>query len=166
MGAIPPYTFDNDTWEEWFVQVSLGCDKRLQEGIYDIEDQCSLMQLYCNLLNTVYSSWTRTIDNRLDHIDNPYVAYRVWMQYGFPDGPISHALEAQPSSVWRGPIWDQLLESSEAQFTPDTLSSFPILIAAIRESLAHGSLKARENLVDAIVHAAGYVCNGLIFGTI
>ena len=69
-------------------------------------------------------------------------------------------LEEQSSIVLRGPIWDEFLESLDLYFDFDDSSASSVLVAWIRETLAHGSLKARVNLL------AELVCRFSMFGIV
>jgi hypothetical protein len=110
MVTVPPYTFGDGTWSEWFVQVSLGCDKLLESNGYGLEDHISIIQLYSKLVERLPYS-RPVMDERLHHIRNPYVGFMVWVQNEFQHGAISLALEAQPLKAWTGPIWEAFVET-------------------------------------------------------
>jgi hypothetical protein len=148
--TVPPYKFSDETWREWFVQISLGCEKLLESKYYTSEAHFSLLGLYCKLINSIPRLEMRT-DDRLNHIINPDVGFMVWTQGAFQPRVISRAVETQPSAGRRGPVWKTLLELvdlSRLNFDLFSLTSTPVLVALIHETLVCGSLRAQVDYFD------------------
>jgi hypothetical protein len=165
MVTAPPYKFDDETWKEWIVQVSLGCDKLLESEDYSSEDRISFMQLYCRLIDSLPGLQIGD-DDRLRSILSLDVRFMVWIQSSFQPGTISLVLEAQPLAVGRGPIREALLELldlSRSKFELRSLWFTPLSVVVIREILIHGSLQAQEKLIVIIARAVSMVCGNLTF---
>lgn len=141
--------FNDGTWMEWIVQVSLGCEKLLQEG-YSDDDQLSFLRLYWRLIrhcsDELSVPWK---DQRLASIKNPCIAFMLWILSHFRcEFPVLEPRALEGLDL-RDPHWEQTLELSLPDARIFHIPS-PTFIPLIRAILVQGTQEAQTAVISLL----------------